>query len=367
MKIGIIGAGAFGLALRNVFEKNNEVEIYGREAAQIPREKAPELLFLAIPSDAQICDENAVRFYINRFRDSTIILTSKGLESLHLYRSLSSEQKKRVLILSGPNLSDQLGRTPSAAILAGFDKEYTKEIAKFLTNENFRVYASTSPSVVQLGGIYKNLFVFYLGKNWSRISTIPEKIAVIMEVIMTEKALIKKNMNQNENLAEFYGASGIGDLLLCLDIFPIKKGGIQSRNFLAGQALAQGMSDSDLYAKFKTIESYELVKKIEKNIPDDLDCVQFCDFLQNLENSDFGYSYSIEKETATYQEMSAEWADFLQEAKEKEYLSNTFAWKFCRILIKSIKKFSRDLTDEKVIKESVEQLLFVVLREKVAE
>ena len=121
MKIGIIGKGAFGFSLKRAFSFSHEVEMYGREAKDLNPKAVSNLLFLTIPSDAVINNQNAVKFYINHFYQSSIILTSKGFETFSLYNTLSSKEKERVFIFSGPNLSDQLGETPSAVILANND------------------------------------------------------------------------------------------------------------------------------------------------------------------------------------------------------------------------------------------------------
>jgi glycerol-3-phosphate dehydrogenase len=363
MEVGIIGKGAMGLALEKVLLINNEVAIYNsEEAPKLDPNKAPNIMILAIPSNAETEGGNANKFYIERFKDKQIILTSKGPETTRLYESLSDEEKKRVSVFSGPNLSDQMGETPSAAVLANTQLEFAEKVAEILSNKMLTVQPSESPLVVQVGGVLKNLLVFSLGQHWHEFIKSEKKINALVEAIMAGFSIIKENKVIKGDIMEFLRVSGIGDLLLCTDIFPIKEGGLDSRNFTAGRVMGDENFETD--QDLSMVEGLKIFKELDKRTLVQFRTTKSVKFWKDLKNQELPENLIIDTDSSVYKELKLAWGNFLEEAQQKNWLSNTFAWKFCEILENSAKKYSVDLSKEEEIRKILSQFLYIVVSAK---
>lgn len=204
------------------------------------------------------------------------------------------------------------------------------------------------------------MLVFYLGQHWHELDSPEKKVIAIMESIMAGASIIRKNKNINKNFEEFYGISGVGDLLLCTDLFPIKTDGLLSRNFLAGQAIARGATEEEMYEGFKTVESYNVVKMMQKEVIPELDTPELKKFLRDLKTLELK-ELELDLKSDIYKEMRSEWKSFKKEAKNNHYFSNTFAWKFCEIIENSARKYSLELTIIENSRFLLSHLLYIVL------
>ena len=176
MKIGIIGSGSWGSALAIHFGKLGfsvvqwclETEIAEginrnrRNVKYLTEFVYPETVvatssfddlfnlcgdtvFSVIPT--QFC-RSLWKGISNEIKNRNFIVASKGIEISSL-KTLSEVFKevagnsKRYFVLSGPTFAKEVAEgLPSAAVLAGFDKEKTFELTNVLNSTSFRLYVS---------------------------------------------------------------------------------------------------------------------------------------------------------------------------------------------------------------------------------
>ncbi|MBT3348981.1 hypothetical protein HN954_03075 [bacterium] len=362
-KVGIIGKGQLGTALKKAFESLlgktiSELSIW--EKPEDEPENSPDILFLAIPSDAMNGARLAILDYITSFPFAQVIITSKGERALQIFcEKISEENLKRCFSMSGPNIADQIGTTPTATVLAGKDFHAAEVLATQLSSQILKIVASGSTEVVQRGGMLKNFFVFELGKIWDVLVTPMAKLEATISALRAGFQSIDRESPNDENRAEIFGISGLGDLLLCLDIFPESAG---SRNFRAGKMKAQNCSDSEILQKFRTLEGLSLSNSFSSDSP--------LEFLTGTAMEDFrDLTVSPEKVSpapAQNLEMLAEadalWERFLSVSISKKFLPNTHAWVACEIFSILAEKFSIDLSDfskSEILLRSVLQSIFV--------
>jgi len=363
-KIGIIGTGWFGCALKTAWTPLIGKTISGIDIWKLPEDRPkndPEILVLAIPSTAKNGDKLAILDYIESFPRASIVVTSKGRKALKIFQKhISPADKWRVFSLSGPNLADQIGHTPTATKIAGNSLQTAEFLAQTLSSNLLDVEASESIEIVQRGGMLKNFLVFELGKVWSSLSSPEEKVEAILLAIHAGFESVNIAAPGEEDRAEFLGISGLGDLLLCLDIFPHADG---SRNFRAGKALSLGKNnEEELLKEFKTLEGLLLSQKFHFGRRSrsfqgpQMDV--FCDMIAQKKISSFHKSQFPELTGL----MHSVWKKFLAVAEKKHFQSNTHSWVACELLIEvagaNLVSLSRWESSEPFIRSLLEALLF---------
>ncbi len=350
--IEVVGCGAFGDALtkslrfltREDVRRVGKVFCQDEGAINMPVEKAPKIIFLAIPSNAtNEAGEPAIPEFINKYKSSDLILTSKGEDAWQVYRNLDDGQKKRVFILSGPNIAEQMA-DPSAAIIAGTNHRRAKQLQSILNSRKLRFYASESPDVIQMSGILKNLLVFELGRVWDQLSP-DEKIEMLIFAINTGYSVVQTHCPDRQKASEFFGIAGVGDLLLCTEFFP-EGGG--SRNFKAGKMKSEGHTDEDILEKFRTIEGLKMSNELHgglDEIPELLDTSEMLYFRDVINHTgQFGTIPQKLKRKDTYHpayktlinEVFRHFEEVIEIVEEEregriQFRENTKAWFFCRL------------------------------------
>jgi glycerol-3-phosphate dehydrogenase (NAD(P)+) len=192
MKIGVIGAGAWGTALANLlahkgfdvdlwaFEKEVCADILeGRENKiflpgitlsqnihpsndldQVAVNK--DMLLLVVPS--HVFRSVAVKLVHHPTEETIIVTASKGIENkTHLTMAGILEQllpprlKTRIAALSGPSFAKEVAKKiPTLVTAAAFDHEVGKAVQSTFATPYFRVYTSRDVVGVELGGALKS-------------------------------------------------------------------------------------------------------------------------------------------------------------------------------------------------------------------
>jgi glycerol-3-phosphate dehydrogenase (NAD(P)+) len=138
----------------------------------------------------------------------------------------------RVGVLSGPSFAIEVARAQPTALVAASRHEDVRELAvQLLHSEALRIYTSTDPIGVEVGGAVKNVLAIAtgiadgmgLGQN-ARAALITRGLAEITRLGLALGARAET----------FTGLSGLGDLVLTAT-------GDLSRNRKVGLLLAQGM------------------------------------------------------------------------------------------------------------------------------
>jgi glycerol-3-phosphate dehydrogenase (NAD(P)+) len=182
------------------------------------RQVAQQLVSLALPPDL------------------VLVSATKGLESGTTQTAAEIWQavlpQVPVVVLSGPNLSAEIGQgLPAATVVAG-EPEIAVRTQAVLGSPSFRIYTNPDRIGVELGGILKNVMAIACGVNDGLNLGTNARSALITRGLVE---MIRVGTHWGGQAATFYGLSGLGDLLAtCTSSL--------SRNYQVGWGLAQGKS-----------------------------------------------------------------------------------------------------------------------------
>ena len=195
-KVGIIGAGSWGIALAVLLHKNGcEVTVWSIIDDEIKmlqkdhehKEKLPgviladdmkftsdwkeatrdkDILVLAVQSPFT---RSTARLLKECVIDHQIILNvSKGIEE-HSVMTLSEIIEEEipnaeVAVMSGPSHAEEVGRgIPTTIVVGAKNKQTAEYIQNLFMNEVFRVYISPDVLGIELGGSLKNVVALAAG------------------------------------------------------------------------------------------------------------------------------------------------------------------------------------------------------------
>jgi glycerol-3-phosphate dehydrogenase (NAD(P)+) len=134
-------------------------------------------------------------------------------------------------VLSGPTFAKEVGAgLPTAMTVASADESYALELAQGLSAANFRAYASSDMTGVEVGGATKNVLAIGAGISDGLGFGANTRIALITRGLVE---MMRLGVALGADKETFMGLAGLGDLVLtCTDD--------QSRNRRMGLALAAG-------------------------------------------------------------------------------------------------------------------------------
>ena len=264
MKIGIIGAGAWGTALAEVLSfNNNQVAIWAfeREVVFDINEKhknnlylkgvslnktitatnnledmaEQEVIFLAMPAQHLRAISRQLKPIIGK--NCFFIICAKGFEEktgLLLSDILADElPKNTIAVLSGPTFAIEVAKKiPTAVTLATKNIHMGKSLIEQMGTTWFRPYLSDDVIGCQVGGAVKNVLAIACGIVVGRKMGDNTKAALITRGLAEILRLALALGAKTETLM---GLSGIGDLILTAN-------SMQSRNFSLGVELGKGKS-----------------------------------------------------------------------------------------------------------------------------
>ncbi|WP_119390352.1 NAD(P)H-dependent glycerol-3-phosphate dehydrogenase [Taklimakanibacter lacteus] len=283
-RIGIIGAGAWGMALASVAERaGHEVIVWARRPETAEEINSKHALWsrlhgisfgktvraTAKPKDLEPCDAvlavvpaQHLRQVLAQFAslDVPVILCAKGIEAgsgLLMNEVLTQALPACApLILSGPSFAlDVAHGLPTAVTLAGPDLRTAKEWAGALSLKTFRIYPSDDLRGVALGGAVKNVLAIACGIAAGKELGDSARAALTTRAFSELTRFGKALGGRPETLT---GLSGLGDLLLTCS-------SRQSRNFSLGLALGQGKSLDQALSEAKgTVEGIATAKIVAR-------------------------------------------------------------------------------------------------------
>lgn len=272
MKLGVIGAGAWGTALAQVAAASGaETLLWAREADVVGAINSQHENSLFLPGvrlsdeiratsaleDLQPCDALLVvtpaqhmRAVLSQVTVGTrpLILCAKGIEAET--QCLMSEVARQVCpdapiaVLSGPTFAHEVAKgLPTAITLACEDDGLGRQLAARIAQPAFRPYVATDVIGAEIGGAVKNVLAIAcgvvdgagLGQN-ARASLIARGFAEMTRFGLARGA-------RADTLA---GLSGLGDLVLTCS-------STSSRNFSLGKGLGEGQSAAKLLADRRTV------------------------------------------------------------------------------------------------------------------
>lgn len=167
-----------------------------------------------------------------------LILTSKGIEQntgllLHEIAEEILGKKHLIGALSGPSLADEvIKKLPTSVVSTSHDPKLTQEIADLFNSPYFRVYPNSDVNGVEFGGSMKNIMAIACGISDGLGFGDNTKAALMTRGLHEIKKLSVTKGCLPETLN---GLSGMGDLCVtCLSNL--------SRNYRFGHYLAEGFS-----------------------------------------------------------------------------------------------------------------------------
>lgn len=297
MKISILGAGAFGLALASIFkENNNDVTVWSRFEEEVAslREKntnekikniklpsgikytsnlkdtveSSELLVIAIP--AEFVDD-LVKQLKTLVKKQYILIASKGIEN-DTFSFLEEVVRRgintrKIAVISGPTFAiDIVKNYPVAFTLASRSWMTREVIKKTLINSHVKVRPSRDVVGVEVCGAIKNVISIASGMIEGMNYPESTKAMFITESLHDLKNLIKALGGNKKTILTF---AGFGDLLMTAT-------STKSRNFTFGKMLGENRPKEEIekYKKETTIEGlytlesiYNLIKKKKVYMP----------------------------------------------------------------------------------------------------
>lgn len=268
--MGVIGAGAWGIALANAAARaGRNVILYGRDAAQVealretrqskrlPGVKLADgivatddlgeagranAMLLAVP--AQELRAATVALAPHLATRTALIACAKGIErgTRKFMTEVIGEAAPGMTaaILSGPSFAaDVASGLPTAVTLASTDNVMAVALARALGSATFRPYHATDVRGVEIGGAAKNVLAIAAGVVAGR-KLGASALAALTTRGFAELARFGRAMDARPETLT--GLSGLGDLILTCS-------SPQSRNFAYGAALGRGETPPDKLAE----------------------------------------------------------------------------------------------------------------------
>ena len=278
MKVGVIGAGAWGTTLASLATPRAETRLWAREPEVVdtvrhdrenrlflPGLRLPgdlvvtadleealhdaEVVVVAVPSQHLRATVIAARPFLP---DGAIVVSvTKGIEvgsrrrmTEVLSEVLVGHAPDSIGVLSGPNLAREvMAGQPSATCVAFASHEQASIVRSLFTSESLRVYTSDDVVGCEVGGAVKNVIAIAAG--------VADGLGYGMN---TKAALITRGLAELARLGvalgghplTFLGLSGNGDLIATCN-------SPHSRNRRMGEELAKGSSLEEIVRATRTV------------------------------------------------------------------------------------------------------------------
>ena len=324
MKIGVIGCGAYSLAISLMLNKNNsDITIWSESEEKIriinkkgqidsilPDIKIPqnlkfttdletcvkdkEIIFIMVAAQFVSSTISKIEDYLSE--DVIICIGTKGIEqdSCKFIDKivLSMIKCKNLAVISGPTFAIDIAKgEPAALSLASHSKKAIDKITLALATDNLKIRSTDDVIGLEICGSIKNVIAIAAGIIDGLGYGNTTQAFLITEALHDIKSLIK-SLDGDKNTILSY--AGIGDLLLTCT-------STKSRNFSFGRLIGQKFSSQELdaYLVDNTVEGYYTLKSIYKLINTkniDLEIVNLIyDIIFNKENPEILIEFLISK------------------------------------------------------------------------
>lgn len=294
MKIGILGAGSWAIALAVLLEKNgHNVTLweYDKKSAKLILEhrehpiKLPgvhipesieittemldaiqgsELVVIAVPAQFVRTTMKSVREKIGIDIIEAVkgwVIVAKGIENGTdaLLTDVINEEipeitLNEIAVLSGPSHAEEVGRgIPTTVVAASKNEELAKLVQSTFLSDRFRVYTNNDITGVELAGSVKNVIALAAGAC-DGLGFGDNTKGALLTRGMVEMARLGKAMGADEHT--FSGLAGFGDLITtCFSK--------HSRNRKMGELLASGLTLDEALDKMTMVaEGVTTVKSV---------------------------------------------------------------------------------------------------------
>ncbi len=276
MKISIIGDGGWGTAIGTLlnsyghditmwcpFEENRaEITAKGENVRFLPGIKLPESIkWVTDPAEAAEGADGFVLASPSKFlagvcqkfvgiipRDALVVSLTKGIcEETHKRMSERAQEilgLDTIAVLSGPSHAEEVARGIPTAITAASVCEATAKRAQELFNGPlFRVYTSSDPLGVELGGAVKNVIAIAVGASDGLGFGDNTRAALVTRGLAE---VTRFGVAMGAKPETFAGLSGVGDLIVTCT-------SAHSRNHSVGERLGKGEKIEEILGSMKMV------------------------------------------------------------------------------------------------------------------
>lgn len=287
MKIGILGTGAYGMALASIFEHNKcNVMMWTNseeEKKLLLKDKKSNKINYDIPSSISISTDikdvveesdiivvavpaKFVGSVCLQFKDyykerQVICIASKGIEQdtcLFLYDVVKNNIKtNNIAVLSGGTFAVDIVKKVPVGLSLATKNNYTKNlIIKSMQNEYVKLRHTKDIIGTEICGSIKNVIAIASGMIDGMGYPESTSTMFITESLHDIKELIKALGGDSKTILSF---AGFGDLLLTCT-------SVKSRNYTLGKIIGENKSreEIDKYIESTTIEGLYTLKSIKK-------------------------------------------------------------------------------------------------------
>ena len=323
MKIGILGTGAYGVALSTVMTNNNhEVTMWTKfedekrfleitkQAKTLPGVKIDDTV--KITTDIKECVENKDLIFIAipaAFINETceliknlvgendhLCIASKGIEQetgLFLNEILQKHiDTTHIAVISGPTFAiDIASKNPCALTLASASTETITRVESALKNNYLKLRSTDDVIGVETCGAIKNVIAIASGIIHGLGANDSTRAMLITEALHDMKTIIDVFDGDPKTVLSY---AGFGDLLLTCTSF-------KSRNFTYGELIGENAKEKELekYLKENTVEGLYTVKSIYKLLKDKKASVPIIDLIYDIcmkkESPETLFTFLVEK------------------------------------------------------------------------
>jgi glycerol-3-phosphate dehydrogenase (NAD(P)+) len=272
MRIGVVGAGAWGTALAQVAAAGGEeVWLWAREPEVVEAvnhdhenslflkgmKLSPDIRATGDLADLGECEAFLIvspaqhlRLVIGGLTQAgkPLILCAKGIEDgtgLLMHEVARQVQPDSpIAVLSGPTFAHEVAAgLPTAVTLAIEDKALGERLALRLARPHFRPYLTDDVAGAEVGGAVKNVLAIACGVVEGKRLGQNARAALISRGFAEMTRFGLANGARTETLA---GLAGLGDLVLTCS-------SVSSRNFSLGKGIGEGAGPADLLADRRTV------------------------------------------------------------------------------------------------------------------
>lgn len=291
MKIGILGAGAYGMAMASVFDNNgHKIKIWSNSEEEvnllltnhksnkidyiIPDDFVittdmklvvmdADIIVIAVPSEfvRNVCME------LNKYfkEEQIICIASKGIENNScLFMDDVVRQcikTDNIAVISGGTFAeDMVKEVPVGLTLATKSKLAGDIILKAMENDYVKIQITDDIIGTEICGSIKNVFAIAAGMLEGMKYPNSTKSLFMTKVIKDIKFLIKSLGGKEETVLSF---AGIGDILLTCS-------SSKSRNYTLGKMIGEERERQEIkkYIDSSTIEGLYTLNSIKKLLKD---------------------------------------------------------------------------------------------------
>lgn len=287
MKIGILGCGAYGLALAHILANNkkdttiwtpNEEECNKINKTRksnkldnytVPKTikvttsledtvKGKELIVIAVPAFA--FEETIIKMkeYINK--NQIILIATKGIQQntcLFLHDVFKKYYTNMIGVISGPTFAtDIINNSAIGFSLATKNKKVDKLIRACFENDTTKFRTTRDITGIEICGSIKNVMAIASGMLEGMNATDSTRALFLTESMNDIKELIDALGGKKTSILSF---AGFGDILMTCT-------SKNSRNYTFGYLIGSGKSEEEInkYIKETTIEGLYTLKSIHK-------------------------------------------------------------------------------------------------------